>query len=92
MLIQRKTMSSHNLTEDFWSNLEMLVTVVILEEALSIESVAANNFLKADNNIINALDFISVGMFAAISSSLSRIAKNNINILFEVFLGENSIY
>lgn len=64
---------------------------MVLEEALSIKSVTAHNFLKAHNNIINALNFAFLSMFTAISSALISITKNNINILFKVFLCENSI-
>lgn len=57
MSFHGETVSEHNLSEDLRSNLEVLVVVMVLEEALGVKSMSAHNILETHNNIVNALTF-----------------------------------
>lgn len=91
MGVHGETVCSHNLTEDLGGNLEVLVIVMVLEEALGVKSVAAHDFLEANNHIVNTLTFRFGSVFAPIFSFLVSVTQRDVDILFKVLLGEDCI-
>ena len=91
MSLHWETVSEHDLAEDLRCDLEVLVVVVILEEALCVKSVAANDVLEAHDHVINTLTLSFRSVFAPIFSFLICVTQNNVDAFLKVFLGENGI-
>jgi len=79
------------LAELLGANLEVLMTIKVLEEALSIESLAHNDFLKSGNNMFDTLFVTLACSLAAINTNGSSIIECDINILLQTLLSENFI-
>ena len=88
MLVHGETVGEHDLAEDLRGNLEVLVVVVVLEEALGIKSVTADDFLEAHDDIVDASALGLASVLAPIFGFFVSITQNNVDTLFEVLLGE----
>lgn len=91
VFVHGEAMSEHNLAEDLGGDLEVLVVVVILEEALGIESVAAHNFLETANNVIDASLLVVAGIFAPVKGRGNGVTEHDVNVLLEALLGEDAV-
>lgn len=91
MLVHGETVGEHDLAEDLRGNLEVLVIVVVLEEALGIKSVTADDFLEAHNDIVNASALGLASVLAPIFGFFVSITQNDVNALLEVLLSEHLV-
>jgi len=89
--VQREAMSGEDLAENLGSHLEVTVLVEILEEGLSVKAVFANNFLEAENNVVNAGNFLISGIMTTVDGFGFGIIEDGIDILLKVFLSKDLI-
>jgi len=82
---------SKYLAEDLGGNLEVSVVVKVLEEALGIESVFADDFLELLDDLLDD-GTLSLGwLSAAVVGQGARVIELDVDGLFKLFLGKNVI-
>ena len=64
---------------------------MVLEEALSIESILADNFTEGINNLLANCLLLSVGLTATISGNGASHADGSVKVLLETLGGEDLI-
>lgn len=80
-----------NLLELLWRNLEMVMTIMILEEGLSVKSLPLNQIPHYLSHRFSIGQIFSSWTISSIHGLGSGIIQNNINWLLKIFLGENFI-
>jgi len=82
---------SDSLLELLWRHLEMVVSILVLEETLCIQSLSVDQKHELLLNLGNILGIDIIWLLNSIERLGSSIIKRNINGSFEIFLGENLI-
>lgn len=85
------TEESDGLFELFWGNLEVVVSIWILEEALSIKSLSSNEVSECIKNAADILFIGGIWTFCSVETLGSGSIDLNVNGSLEVFLGENFV-
>ena len=80
-----------NLAEDLRGDLEASVSVVILEEALGIESVLANDLTEGINDRLADFSLLTGGTATAISGHGTSHAHGGVKVLLETLSGEDLV-
>lgn len=91
VLREREAMGSEHLAEDFGGDFKMSVVVKILEEALSIESVLADDFLELLNDLLHSSALCFSGLSTTVVCQGTGVTEIDVNALFELFFGEDVI-
>jgi hypothetical protein len=85
------TKECDSLFELFWGNLEVVVSIWVLEEALGIKSLSSDEVSELIKNLVDILLIGGVWTFSSIKTLGSGSIDLNINGSLEVFLGENFV-
>jgi len=85
-------MREHHLAEDLGRHLEVLVVVVVLEEALRVQSVPAHNILETHDHVVNALALPLARVLAPILRVLVRVAQHDVHAPLQVLLREHCVH
>jgi len=69
----------------------MLVAIMILEEALGIEAVAADNLLEALDHVVDTGNLLLGRMLHAVVCHSHRVTKRNVYRFLEVLLSKHRV-
>ncbi len=84
-------MRGQDLSEDLGGDFEVSVVVEVLEEALGIESVFADNFLEISNDFLDLGPFVVGWLLASVVSGGAGVVEHDVHRLFEFLLCEDLV-
>jgi hypothetical protein len=91
VLGQGEAVGSKYLAEDLGGNLEVSVVVKVLEEALGIKSVLADNFLELFDDLLHDSTLSLSWLSAAVVDQSASVIEFDVHGLFELLFGENIV-
>jgi hypothetical protein len=80
-----------NLTEDLGGDLERAKSISILEEALCVEAIAANDFTEVINNVGDKCTLLGIGLTTTINCGSAARTNSSVSVPLQTLAGEDFI-